>query len=90
MNKDQTHLTPKQILMIQLSGDAIESGRLITQKQLDKEAEEWLTTIQKEELDKRLTELENGIGRTYTWNETLAMTKQALVDRKTKGLKNNS
>jgi hypothetical protein len=40
------------------------------------------STEQKKELDKRLSELENGIGRTYTWEEVVAITDKALADRK--------
>jgi putative addiction module component (TIGR02574 family) len=87
MNTDKTHLTPEQILMLQLSDDDIKNGRLITQEQLDKDDTEFfnLTEAQKRELDKRLYELENGIGKTYTWEETMAITNRALVNRKTKG-----
>lgn len=37
-----------------------------------------LTEEQKAELDKRMAEHENGIGRTYTWEETLAMARNAV------------
>jgi Putative addiction module component len=37
---------------------------------------------QKKELDRRYDDYMNGIGKTYTWNETVAMARQALADRK--------
>jgi hypothetical protein len=37
-----------------------------------------LSISQKEELDKRLSDHENGIGRTFTWEETVAMAEQGL------------
>jgi hypothetical protein len=43
-----------------------------------------LTPEQKKELDKRYKDHQNGVGRTYTWNETVAMAKQAVMDRKNK------
>lgn len=41
-----------------------------------------LTDVQKEELDRRYADHTNGIGRTYTWDETVAMTRQAAIERK--------
>jgi hypothetical protein len=41
-----------------------------------------LSNAQKKEIDKRLIELENGIGRTYKWDEVVAITDKALADRK--------
>jgi putative addiction module component (TIGR02574 family) len=41
-----------------------------------------LTKAQKDELDRRLNDHENGIGKTYTWEETIAATEQALANRK--------
>ena len=41
-----------------------------------------LTEEQKAELDRRMHDYQNGIGRTYTWDETVAMAKQALKDRR--------
>jgi len=38
---------------------------------------------QKRELDKRYNEYINGIGENDTWEETVAMARQALADRKT-------
>ncbi|WP_184546845.1 addiction module protein [Mucilaginibacter sp. FT3.2] len=38
-----------------------------------------LTKAQREELDKRFKDHQNGVGRSFTWDETLAMAKQALV-----------
>ncbi|MDR3693092.1 addiction module protein [Mucilaginibacter sp.] len=37
---------------------------------------------QKKELDRRYDDYVNGIGKTYTWEETVAMARQALADRK--------
>lgn len=37
---------------------------------------------QKKELDRRYDDYMNGIGKTYTWDETVAMARQALADRK--------
>ena len=41
-----------------------------------------LTEEQKAELDRRLHDYKNGIGRIYTWDETVAMAKQALHERR--------
>jgi hypothetical protein len=41
-----------------------------------------LSDEQKEELDSRYSDHLNGIGRTYTWEETVAMARQALTDQK--------
>ena len=41
-----------------------------------------LSVQQKEELDRRYNDHINGIGRTYTWTDTVAMAHQALADRK--------
>ncbi len=41
-----------------------------------------LSEEQKIELDKRSHDYQNGIGRTYTWDETVAMAKQKLNERK--------
>ena len=48
----------------------------------DYQEEYELSAEQKRELDRRLHDHENGIGRTYTWEETVAMAEQALADRK--------
>ena len=37
---------------------------------------------QKKELDRRYDDYMNGIGKTHTWEETVAMARQALADRK--------
>jgi putative addiction module component (TIGR02574 family) len=37
---------------------------------------------QKKELDRRYDDYMNGVGKTYTWDETVAMARQALADRK--------
>ena len=41
-----------------------------------------LSTVQKEELDKRFSDHQNGIGRTFKWDETVAIAEQALAERK--------
>jgi hypothetical protein len=41
-----------------------------------------LTEEQKIELDRRSYEYQNGIGKTYTRDETVAMAKQKLKERK--------
>lgn len=43
-----------------------------------------LSAEQKEELDRRLANHQNNIGRTYSWAETIAMAEKAVKDRKTK------
>ena len=43
-----------------------------------------LTEDQKQELDRRYDDYMSGIGKTYTWDETVAMARQALADRKNK------
>jgi len=37
---------------------------------------------QKRELDRRYDDYMNGVGKTYTWDETVAMARQALANRK--------
>jgi len=41
-----------------------------------------LTAEQKKELDRRYDDYMNGVGETYTWEETVAMAEQALAERK--------
>jgi putative addiction module component (TIGR02574 family) len=41
-----------------------------------------LTEEQKAELDRRLHDYNNGLGRTYSWDETVAIIDQALLNRK--------
>jgi len=41
-----------------------------------------LSAEQKEELDRRYADHQNGIGKTYTWDETVSIAKQALAERK--------
>jgi putative addiction module component (TIGR02574 family) len=41
-----------------------------------------LTAEQKKELDRRYDNYQNGIGKTYTWEEAVAITDKALADRK--------
>ena len=40
-----------------------------------------LSTAQLAILDKRYSDHENGIGKTYTWDETVAIAEKALADR---------
>ena len=40
-----------------------------------------LSKEQKEELDRRYSDHQNGIGRTFTWEETVAIAEKALADR---------
>ena len=42
VEKDTVKLTQEQVLMLQLSDQDIKKGRLISQKQLDKENLQWL------------------------------------------------
>lgn len=37
---------------------------------------------QKAELDKRYNSMLNGVGKSYTWEETVAIAEQALAERK--------
>jgi putative addiction module component (TIGR02574 family) len=41
-----------------------------------------LTAAQKAELDKRYSDYQNGIGKTYTWDETVAIAEQTLAARR--------
>jgi len=41
-----------------------------------------LTPEQKKELDRRYDNYQNGIGKTYNWEEAVAITDKALADRK--------
>jgi len=41
-----------------------------------------LSREQKEELDRRYGDHQNGIGRTFTWDETVAMAERELAKRK--------
>ncbi len=41
-----------------------------------------LTNEQKKELDRRYDDHINGVGKTYTWEETAAITERALEERK--------
>jgi hypothetical protein len=46
-------------------------------------ADEFMFTAEQEkELDRRYDNYIDGIGETYTWEETVAMTEKALADRK--------
>ncbi|MBS1521456.1 MAG: addiction module protein [Bacteroidetes bacterium] len=82
-------LTEEQISMLMLSDEDIRTGKLVSQELLDRDDIEWLDERQKEELDRRLFNYQNGIGKTYTWDETVVMAKQTLADRKNsqKGVK---
>jgi putative addiction module component (TIGR02574 family) len=41
-----------------------------------------LSAEQKQELDRRYSDYKNGIGKTYSWEETVALTDQAIANRK--------
>ena len=41
-----------------------------------------LTKEQEKELDRRYDDYQKGIGKTYTWEEAVAITDKALADRK--------
>jgi len=41
-----------------------------------------LIAEQKKELDRRYDNYQNGIGKTYTWEEAVAITDKALADMK--------
>ena len=45
VESDKVKLTDEQILMLQMSDDDIKNGRLIEQKQLDKEDLKWLREL---------------------------------------------
>lgn len=45
IDNDKVKLTEEQILMLQMSDDDIKNGRLIEQKQLDKEDLKWLREL---------------------------------------------
>lgn len=49
---------------------------------IDVELDYKLSKEQKAELDQRFYELENGIGKNYNWDEIIAITEQAIADRK--------
>ncbi|MGZ3755141.1 MAG: addiction module protein [Mucilaginibacter sp.] len=44
--------------------------------------EHQLSTEQKEELNRRYSDHQNGIGRTYAWDEVVAITEHALASRR--------
>jgi Putative addiction module component len=48
----------------------------------DRTDEYTLTAEQRKELDRRYGNYQNGIGKTYTWEEAVAITDKALADRK--------
>ncbi|MGZ5242627.1 MAG: hypothetical protein ACXWEY_07870 [Bacteroidia bacterium] len=45
VDKDVVTLTDEQKLMLQMSDDDIKNGRLISQKELDKQDKEWLKSL---------------------------------------------
>ncbi len=76
-------LNEEQIKILQLSDSDIENGKLINQNQLDRDDMQFLQNIvEKKELDKRLNDHQNGIGRTFTWEETIAIAEKKLAKRK--------
>jgi hypothetical protein len=44
-----------------------------------------LTEWQKTELNRRYADHQNGIGKTYTWDETVSIAKQALAEQRFQG-----
>jgi len=40
------------------------------------------TTEQKKELDRRHEDFVNGVGKTYTWEETVAMAEERFLERR--------
>ncbi len=65
--------------------DAAEDKKLkaiYTLLENDSMAEYSLSAAQKKELDRRFDNLQKGISKTYTWEDTVAMAEQALADRK--------
>jgi hypothetical protein len=83
-HKSAVRLSEERISLLRFSDDDIDSGRLIPRAVLDKKDQEWLSEQQKNELDKRLNDYQNGIGKNYTWDETVSMSKRALAERKNK------
>lgn len=57
---------------------------IYTLLETDMSEDSQLSEEQKEELDRRYSDHMNGIGRTYTWEETIAFTDKAWADRKSK------
>jgi len=41
-----------------------------------------MTKAQREELDKRYADYQNGVGKTYAWDETVAIAEQAFAERR--------
>ena len=41
-----------------------------------------LSPEQKNELDRRFMDYQNGTSKTFSWDETIAIAKQTLIDRK--------
>jgi len=62
-------LSDTQISMLQQSDKDIQAGKLISQEHLD-------------ELDRQFLDHQNGIGKTDTWEETIAMAEKILTDKK--------
>lgn len=54
---------------------------IFTLLQADIDGSHELSEIQKAELDSRLYNYQNDIGRTYTWDETVAIIDQELLKR---------
>ena len=50
----------------------------------DEDKSSSLSKAQKRELDRRYDDYLNGIGRMYTWEETVEMARQALAKTKSK------
>jgi putative addiction module component (TIGR02574 family) len=67
--------------------DAAEDKKLkaiytLLEDDIDVDAGYKLSREQKAELDRRYDDYQKGIGKTYTWDEAVSMTEQALADRK--------
>lgn len=65
--------------------DAAEDKKLkaiYTLLESDITEEHQLSDQQKVELDKRYSDMVNGIGKSHTWEETVAIAEQALANRK--------
>jgi hypothetical protein len=83
-NAEPYPLSEEQIKMLRMSDDDIKNGRLISHEQVDKE-DRWLfkfSKAQRKELDRRCDDYQNVAGKTYTWEEAVAITDKTLEKRK--------
>ncbi len=85
-NAEPYQLSEEQIKMLRMSDEDIKNGRLISHEQVDEEDRLLfkLSKTQKKELDRRYDDYVKGIGQTYTWEETIERTRQALAKTKDK------